>query len=137
MCQNINAIIEDFNYITDWQDRYQYIIELGSNLPSYPEEKKTDEYKVTGCISQVWLDSSKNGQDENATFTFIADSDSHMVKGLLAIVLAIYNGRTQSEIKNIDVKNIFNQLKLTENITPQRSNGVLSVIKKIEQIANN
>ncbi|WP_370932006.1 SufE family protein [Bartonella sp. DGB1] len=134
MQQDINTILEDFSFLTDWQEKYQYIIDLGTRLPPYPENCKNDAHKISGCISQVWLTYTKTTVNNENIFSFLIDSDSHMVKGLLAIVVSIYNGKTISEIKNIDIKDIFKQLQLSENITPQRSNGVISVIKNIHNI---
>jgi cysteine desulfuration protein SufE len=120
-------LLEDFSLFSDWQDKYSYIIDLGKSLPSFDESQKTNENKVDGCVSQVWLISTK----EDETFYFIADSDALIVRGLLAIILKIFSGRTKKEITSINFEEIFNQLGFSNHLTPSRSNGVFSVVKKI------
>ncbi len=118
---NTEELIENFSYLDNWEDKYRYIIELGSMLEEYPCAYKTDEYKVDGCQSQVWLNELSNGK-------FVADSDAMIVKGLLYIALAILN-----ENKKADIDSIFAEIGLLEHLSPSRRNGLFAVIKKIQQ----
>lgn len=128
----IDELIDNFEMLDDWEDKYRYIIELGTNLPPLPEQFKTEEWKVRGCQSQVWLVPSKNGEQIN----FQGDSDALIVKGLIAIVLMIYNQLTPCEIKNIAVEDIFAKLGLEEHLSPSRRNGLISMTQKIQYYAS-
>ena len=131
MNKEIKQLIEDFELFDDWEEKYSYIIELGKKLPKLKANQKIDINKVSGCVSQVWL----VHEIINDKLYFYADSDALIVKGLLAIVIKIYSGKTRGEIKQIDFMNIFNKLDLKNNLTPSRSNGLFSVISKILQIS--
>ena len=123
-------IIDDFAYLEDWQDRMSYVIELGKALPELPDNERTAENKVQGCASQVWLVSHPvPGADP--VMTFEGDSDAHIVRGLVAIVLAIYSGKTASEIMAIDALELFSQMRLIEFLTAQRANGLRSMLNRI------
>src|SRR5689334_7354221 len=98
---SIDAILEDFEYLEEWEDRYRYVIELGKALPDLPEADRTAENKVRGCASQVWL-VTETGDGADPVLTFRGDSDAHIVRGLVAIVLAIYSGKKASEIERLD-----------------------------------
>ncbi len=113
-------LIENFSYLDDWEDKYKYIIELGEKLDEYPCAYKTDEHKVDGCQSQVWLAKDMSGK-------FIADSDAMIVKGLLYIVLTVFN-----EDKNSNIESAFKELGLLEHLSPSRRNGLFAVIEKIK-----
>ena len=115
--------------LDDWEERYSYILELGKKLPPYPETYRNDNFKVKGCVSQVWL--YPDSDDKNQLF-FSGDSDSQLVRGLVAIILIIYNGLSKSDIQKINFKEKFESLGLSEQLTPQRSNGVFSMIQKIQ-----
>jgi cysteine desulfuration protein SufE len=131
MNKEIKQLIEDFELFDDWEEKYSYIIELGKRLPKLDAKEKIDKNKVSGCVSQVWLIS----KEEQGRIFFLADSDALIVKGLLAIVLRIYSGKTKEEINQIDFMDTFEQLDLKNNLTPSRSNGLFSVIKKIQEIS--
>lgn len=131
MNKEIKQLIEDFELFDDWEEKYSYIIELGKKLPKLKSDQKIDINKVSGCVSQVWL-IHKTINDE---LYFYADSDALIVKGLLAIVIKIYSGKTKEEINQIDFMDIFERLDLKNNLTPSRSNGLFSVISKILQIS--
>ena len=131
MNKEIKQLIEDFELFDDWEEKYSYIIELGKKLPKLDEKEKIDKNKVSGCVSQVWLIS----KEEKGRIFFLADSDALIVKGLLAIVLRIYSGKTKEEINQIDFMDTFEQLDLKNNLTPSRSNGLFAVIKKIQEIS--
>lgn len=127
----IDDIIADFEFIDDWEERYRYIIELGKALEPLPEADHTDENKVRGCASQVWLVTHA----QNGTLHFVGDSDAHIVRGLVAIVIAIFSDKTPAEILATDPEPLFDRLQLREHITPQRSNGVKSMILRIKRDA--
>lgn len=134
--QSIDSIISDFDLIDDWEERYRYVIELGRELPPLAEADHNEQTKVRGCASQVWLrsDVERNGDGE-AVLRFAGDSDAHIVRGLVYITLAIFSGRTAREILDTDAQAIFGQLGLTEHLTPQRSNGVRSMVERIRHDA--
>lgn len=129
----LEKIISDFEFIEEWEDRYRYVIDLGDQLEPYPEELKTAETKVQGCVSQVWLTSELEAQENKIILT--GDSDAHIVRGLMAIVFAIFSGKSPEEILKIDVQAIFKTLGLNEHISPQRSNGLNAMVKRIQSDA--
>ena len=129
----LEQIISDFEYIEEWEDRYRYVIDLGEQLEPYPEELKTPETKVQGCVSQVWLTSKLSNEKDQIILT--GDSDAHIVRGLMAIVFAIFSGKSPEEILKIDVQSIFKTLGLNEHISPQRSNGLNAMVKRIQSDA--
>ena len=131
-----DEIIADFDFLEDWDDRYKYLIDLGRQLETFPELSRIDANKVRGCASQVWLTYSEEGTGDSAVLKFQGDSDAHIVKGLVAVLLALYNGKTRSEILALDERNLLNPLDLDGHITPQRSNGLASMITRVKEIAN-
>jgi len=132
MNERIEKIIEDFELLDSWDDRYRYVIELGRKLPELPAEDHNDANKVQGCASQVWLTSAR--KDGNA-IEFQGDSDAHIVKGLIAILFALYSGEDAKKILEIDANTVFNQLGLGEHLTPQRSNGFRSMVDRMKRDA--
>jgi cysteine desulfuration protein SufE len=133
----IDDITENFSFLDDWDDRYRYVIELGRSLPPFPEEARTEANKVQGCASQVWLTSRIERNGENGpVMTFLADSDAHIVRGLIAILLVLYSGKPAREILSTDALAVFDKLGLRENLTPQRSNGLRSMVERIRFHAN-
>ena len=129
---DIDAIVDDFSVLDDWDDRYRYVIELGRRLAPLDEHDRNDRNKVQGCASQVWLATSvhPDGTD-GPVLTFAGDSDAHIVKGLIAILLATYSGHHAQEILATDAVELFNRLGLREHLTPQRSNGFRSMMERI------
>ena len=127
----VEELIDNFSFLDGWEEKYQYVIDLGHKLEPLDEKFKTNDWKVKGCQSQVWL----VPQIQNGVFHFKGDSDAILVKGIISIVLLIYNDKTADEIKNIDVTKIFVKLGLEENLTPSRRNGMLSMVEKIKQYA--
>jgi cysteine desulfuration protein SufE len=127
----VSEITADFALLDDWEDRYRYLIELGRALPPLPETLRTDANKVRGCASQVWLATSAKRTDGRSEFGFTADSDAHIVRGLIAILAAIYNGRSVDEVLSIDPDPVFARLGLKEHLTPQRSNGLASMVARV------
>ncbi len=124
----LEELIENFSYLDNWEDRYSYLIDLGNELENLPTEYKTPEWKVQGCQSQVWL----VPQFQDGKLHFLGDSDAILVRGLISIVLMIYNDKSPSEIKNIAIEDIFAKLGLEENLSPSRRNGLMSMVSKIK-----
>lgn len=128
----IDTIRADFALLDDWEDRYRYVIELGRGLPPFPDAYRTSHYKVRGCASQVWFASTIEplaGGD--AVPCFQGDSDGHIVRGLIAILFAMYSGKTAEHILCTDAQAMFAALGLKEHLTPQRSNGFASMVERI------
>lgn len=133
---SIDEIIGNFELLDEWDDRYRYIIELGRNLPDLPEEARTDANKVQGCASQVWMQTLVRPDDASGpVLIFVGDSDAHIVKGLIAILLALYSGKTAKEILSLDAVALFHRLGLGEHLTPQRSNSFRSMVERIKSDA--
>lgn len=133
----IDDITENFALLDDWDDRYRYVIELGRSLPPFPDEARTEANKVLGCASQVWLTTrTEPGGAQGPVMTFLADSDAHIVRGLIAILFALYSGKPVRDILSIDALALFDRMGLRENLTPQRSNGLRSMIERIRREAN-
>ncbi len=118
----IEAIRDDFSFLDEWEDRYRYVIELGETLPPFPEKERTP--------SQVWL-TTEVGEGADPVVTFQGDSDAHIVRGLVAIMLALFSGRRASEILATDAEATLRELGLDEHLSPQRANGLRSMIQRI------
>lgn len=127
-------ILENCAYLEDWQDRMSYVIELGKSLPEMAEEKRTADNKVRGCASQVWL-VTHAGDGADPVLTFEGESDAHIVRGLVAIVLSIFSGKHASEIAATDALDLFARMGLIEFLTAQRANGLRSMVKRIQDEA--
>lgn len=130
----IQNLQSDFELLDDWEDRYRYIIELGRALAPMPDHLKTEATKVRGCASQVWLVSEADNDapaDTGPVLRFLGDSDAHIVRGLIAILFALYEGKSAKEILAIEPETVFNALGLKEHLTPQRSNGLASMVERI------
>jgi len=127
----IDELIENFEFLDGWEDKYRYLIDLGNRLEPLPEQYKTDDWKVRGCQSQVWLVPEK----KDGKIHFRGDSDAIIVKGLIAVVLMIYNDKSPSEIKSVAVDDIFAKLGLSEHLSPSRRNGLISMTEKINSYA--
>ena len=133
---SIDDIRSDFAMLDDWEDRYRYLIELGRSLHPLPEALRTDVNKVRGCASQVWLASAPrpNGAGP-ATLEFQGDSDAHIVRGLIAVLFALFQSKTADDILRMDAKAVFTELGLQDHLTPQRSNGFFSMVERIRKDA--
>ncbi|NND50428.1 MAG: SufE family protein [Rhizobiales bacterium] len=129
----LDQLLEDFSYLGNWEDRYQYVIELGRELEPLPDELRTESNKVRGCVSQVWLASQSRAHPDSAdeVMWFKGESDAHIVRGLIAILLAIYCGRTPQQILETDAREILSRFGLEEHLTPQRSNGLFAMVERI------
>jgi cysteine desulfuration protein SufE len=128
----IDEIRDNFALLEDWDDRYRYVIELGRTLATMPEEEHSAANKVQGCVSQVWLSrhvDRRNGGEP--VLNYRGDSDAHIVRGLIAILLTLYSGRTPREILATDAASIFDEFGFRDHLTPQRSNGLRSMIERI------
>ena len=129
----IDEIIENFSFLDDWDDRYRYVIELGRGLSPLSDAARSDANKVQGCASQVWLATHvKPDGAAGPTLTFVGDSDAHIVRGLIAILFAIYSGKSARDILSTDAVAVFERLGLREHLTPQRSNGFRSMVERIK-----
>jgi cysteine desulfuration protein SufE len=135
---DIDEITENFALLDDWDDRYRYVIELGRTLAPLPDAARTDANKVQGCASQVWLQTTvrPNGE-QGPVLNFVGDSDAHIVKGLIAILFALYSDKPAKEILALDALGLFDHLALREHLTPQRSNGFRSMVERIRSEARN
>ncbi len=126
----IEQLIENFALFDSWEDRYQYVIDLGKGIIPLPAHLKTDEYKVSGCTSQVWfvpdMESIKKGM-----ISFQGESDAFIVSGLIAILQIIYNGKSAEEAKSINMEEIFKKLGLENHLSPTRRNGFFSMVSRI------
>ena len=134
---SIDEIIENFELLEEWDDRYRYLIELGRALPPLPEAVRTDANKVQGCASQVWLATSiKPNGASGPVLDFEGDSDAHIVRGLIAVLFVLFSGKGAKDILSTDAVALFEKLGLREHLTPQRSNGFRSMVERIRRDAN-
>jgi cysteine desulfuration protein SufE len=131
----IDEINENFALLDEWDDRYRYLIELGRMLTPLPDAARTEANKVQGCASQVWLTTDIEHGPSGPVLSFVGDSDAHIVRGLIAILLALYSGKPASDILATDALTLFDKLGLREHLTPQRSNGLKSMVGRIRDDA--
>lgn len=127
----IEDLISNFNMMDEWEDKYAYLIELGKELPLFDVAKKTDEARIYGCSASVWWNYKV---DDNGKYTFFFDSDALIVKGLLYVLIAIFNNKSKDEIKNINATEYFEEMGLLSHLSAQRQVGISSVIEKIQNI---
>ena len=132
----IDEIRENFALLDDWDDRYRYVIELGRTLDPLPESEHSAANKVQGCVSQVWLARhvERNAGGERL-LKYRGDSDAHIVRGLIAILLTLYSGRTPQQILSTDAISVFDEFGFREHLTPQRSNGLRAMVERIRSDA--
>lgn len=130
---SLETIIDGFTYLDDWEERYRYVIELGKDLEPLTDAERSEENKVRGCASQVWLVTEPQA---DGTLKFRGDSDAHIVSGLVAIMLRLYSGRTPADIAAFDAKGAMDKLGLSEALSSQRSNGLKSMVARIQHDAN-
>jgi cysteine desulfuration protein SufE len=132
----IETIRDDFAFLEDWEDRYRYVIELGRSLEPLDEAARNELNRVRGCVSQVWIECEpRRNADGQSILHFRGDSDSHLVRGLVVIALALYSDRAPDEIGAVDAMSTFRELGLEQHLTPQRSNGVRAMIERIRSDA--
>jgi cysteine desulfuration protein SufE len=132
----IDKILENFAFLDDWEDRYRYVIELGKELEPLPEGERTAANKVRGCASQVWLWTRVDDRQTPPRLTFVGDSDAHIVRGLVAIAIALFNDKTPAEILKTDADAVFDKIGLKEHLTAQRSNGLKALVDRIKTDAD-
>jgi cysteine desulfuration protein SufE len=132
----IDEIRDNFELLEEWDDRYRYVIELGRTLEPMSEAEHSAANKVQGCASQVWL-SLKAGRsaDSHPVLTYVGDSDAHIVRGLIAILLTLFSGRKPQDILDTDAIAVFDDLGFREHLTPQRSNGLRAMVERIRRDA--
>lgn len=131
----IDEIRDNFALLDDWDDRYRYVIELGRTLDPMPEAEHSAANKVLGCASQVWLSKQVDRSGGEPSLNYLGDSDAHIVRGLIAILLTLYSGRTPQHILATDALALFDELGFREHLTPQRSNGLRSMVERIRSDA--
>lgn len=125
---NIEELVDNFGFLEDWEDRYAYLIDLGAQLPPMDAALKTEQSKVKGCMSQVWM---ILGWDAAGRLTFIADSDAQIVRGLIAVLRVIFAEKTAEEIAQVDVEKTFARLGLDQHLSPNRRNGFFSMVERV------
>src|SRR6201995_5520910 len=131
---SVDEIVENFELMEEWDDRYRYLIELGRALPPLPDSERTDTNKVRGCASQVWLSTSvKPNGGTGPILSFEGDSDAHIVRGLIAVLFSLYSGKDAKHILDTDAVTLFEKLGLREHLTPQRSNGFRAMVDRIRR----
>jgi cysteine desulfuration protein SufE len=135
MLPTIDEIISNFEFLDDWEERYRYLIELGRLMEPLPGEAYSDANKVQGCASQVWLQTHVDSSNGKPVLHLLGDSDAHIVRGLVALLLSLYDGKTPAEALSTDALALFKELGLSEHLTPQRSNGVRSMVERIRRDA--
>ncbi|WP_417623237.1 SufE family protein [Paremcibacter congregatus] len=131
MSDTIDDVLETFAFIDDWEDRYKYIIDLGRNLPPFDEAAMTEENRVHGCTSRVWLVHDL----VDGRVQFKGESDAHIVRGLVALMLMLFSDKTPAEILSINARDTLDQLGLEKHLSPMRTNGLFSMVEKIKTIA--
>ncbi len=129
---SIDQLLSDFELLDDWEDRYRHVIDLGRTLPPLPDDERSETNKVRGCASQVWLSTHVERTGDDVRLVFAGDSDAMIVKGLVAIVIAMFSGRTPAEIEKIDAEELFGRLDLRAHLTTQRSNGLRALVDRIK-----
>ena len=129
--EDFDELAENFEFLDDWEQRYGYVIELGKAMPPMPEELKTRANKVDGCVSQVWIAPSRDGDKLH----FVGDSDALIVRGLVAILHTLYDGKTSEEILAIDAPRQLGRLGLEDALSPQRSNGLKAMVRRLRALA--
>ncbi|QFU17109.1 SufE family protein [Microvirga thermotolerans] len=135
MLPPINEIVSNFELLDEWDERYRYLIELGRMMEPLPPEAHVDANKVKGCASQVWLVTTTDATGGEPRLHLVGDSDAHIVRGLVALLIALYEGKTAREALATDALGLFKSLGLAEHLTPQRSNGVRSMVERIRHDA--
>ncbi len=135
MLPTIDEIVSNFELLDEWEERYRYLIELGRLMEPLPDAAYNDVNKVQGCASQVWLQTDLDSSDGEPVLHLRGDSDAHIVRGLVALLISLYSGRTASEALSTDALALFKELGLSEHLTPQRSNGVRSMVERIRRDA--
>ena len=132
--RTLDEMIADFEFLDDWEDRYRFLIELGRDLPPYPDDKRDADHLVRGCASQVWLD-TEVGAGADPAIGVRADSDAHIVRGLVALATAAYDGQPASAVEAHDMGAVLRRIGMDDHLTPQRANGFASLVARIKGAA--
>ena len=132
MTISLQNLTENFSLFDDWEDRYRYLIDLGKSLDPMPESLKTDQTLVPGCTSRVWIICKTNS---NGALYFVADSDAHIVRGLIAILLIAYQHKTPEEIRSIDIEGCFKTIGLDQHLSPNRRNGFFAMVERVRALS--
>lgn len=125
---DLNELKENFALFDDWEERYRYLIDLGRKLPKMDDALKVDANIVKGCTSQVWM----HAQVKDGNFSFIADSDAHIVRGLIAVLDVAFNGRSLGEVAALDIDATFHEIGLDQHLSPNRRNGFFAMVERIK-----
>lgn len=128
-------LVETFEFLDDWEDRYRHVIELGKAMPALADGERVDSTKVLGCASQVWLVPEVTGQGARAIVTFRGESDAMIVKGLIAILIELYSGLAAAEVAGVDAQAEMARLGLVDHLSAQRSNGLRAMVERVQTIA--
>lgn len=128
---NLQELVDNFTLFDNWEERYRYLIDMGRGLPKMEESLKTDSTLVKGCTSRVWMAL----EVRDGVLTFVADSDAHIVRGLIAVLYQVYNGKSLSEIATTDIDGAFKIIGLDQNLSPNRRNGFFAMVEKIKNEA--
>lgn len=134
MLHDLEEIQESIQFLSDWEDKYSYILELGDSLPGIPESERRPEYIVEGCQSNVWLLTEYDSNED--TLSLQMDSDAHIVRGLIAILLTVYSDRSPRDILSFGITDFFDELDLLKHLSPIRGNGLRALIQKIRSVAS-
>lgn len=134
MATTLDEIVDTFELLGDWDQRYQYLVELGENMPDLPDEARTEENKVKGCMSQVWIEASRS-KDNPGKIVFHGDCDTSIIKGVLALLFQLSEDRTANEIDKLDVDEFFEKLGLDEHLSPNRHVGVYAIVELMKKQA--
>ncbi len=134
MSMNLDEIVDIFDILGDWDQRYQYLVELGEKLPPMPEEFRIEDNKVKGCMSQVWVHAYRD-REQPERIHFHGDCDTSIIKGVLALLIQLVDGKTAEEIQQLDVDEFFSRLKLDEHLSPNRHFGIYALVELMKQQA--
>ncbi|MEN0061895.1 MAG: SufE family protein [Myxococcota bacterium] len=129
-----DELIENFELFDEWDDRYRYLIELGRKLPDFPDAARDEAHKVRGCMSQVWF---VQQDDPEGRLRFLGDSDAMIVKGLIALLHVLYDGKRPEEVEHVPIDNIFEQIGFSQHLSANRRNGFFSMVSRLRQFAGN
>lgn len=129
---SLDDIVEIFDLLGDWDQRYQYLVELGEQLPAMPEQLKTEDNKVKGCMSQVWVHPYQDKND-NTRYHYCGDCDTAIIKGVLALLIQLVDGKTAAQIKQLDVDEMFERLSLDDHLSPNRHVGIYGIVALMKQ----
>lgn len=135
MTMTVDELVDSFEFFDDWEDRYAYVIDLGKKLPPMPESEMVDDNKVRGCMSQVWLVCETDDTADPPVLRFRANSDAFIVKGLIAVLMELFNGQTPRYIMETDAIDVMRRIGLDQHLSPNRRNGLVAMVERIKKFA--